>query len=81
MPAGPYATRARLAALECRTAALSPKTTAAERAALVKDLRTFVEATPAKGADEPRVALAPRSWVRWWRWAQRRPIATRSSRC
>ena len=58
VPAGPYATRARLAALECRTAALSPKTTAAERAALVKDLRAFVEATPAKGADEPRVARA-----------------------
>ena len=58
VPAGPYATRARLAALECRTAALSPKTTAADRAALVKDLRAFVDATPAKGADEPRVARA-----------------------
>lgn len=58
VPAGPYAARARLAALECRTKALSSKTTAAERAALVKDLRTFVETTPAKGADEALVARA-----------------------
>jgi len=58
VPAGPYASRARLAALECRVAGLSGKTTAAERAALANDLRTFVESTPAKGPDEALVARA-----------------------
>jgi tetratricopeptide (TPR) repeat protein len=58
VPAGPYASRARLAALECRTAALSARTTAAERAALAKDLRAFVDSTPPKGPDEPLVARA-----------------------
>ncbi len=58
VPAGPYATRARFAALECRATTLGPKTTAAERAALVRDLRAFVESTPAKGDDAPRAARA-----------------------
>ena len=58
VPAGPYASRARFAALECRAATLGPKTTPAERAALVKDLRAFVESTPSKGDDGTRMARA-----------------------
>lgn len=58
VPDGPFAARARLAALECRAAALSSKTTVAERAALAKDLRAYVDGTPAKGDDAPRVARA-----------------------
>lgn len=56
--AGPFATRARLAVLECRAGGLSAKTTAEERAALVNDLRAFVQSTPAKGQDAPAVARA-----------------------
>jgi tetratricopeptide (TPR) repeat protein len=56
--AGPYATRARFAVLECRATTLGPKTTPDERAALVKDLRAFVDSTPAKGEDGARAARA-----------------------
>jgi outer membrane protein assembly factor BamD (BamD/ComL family) len=56
--AGAYATRARFAALECRATMLGPKTTPEERAALVRDLRAFVEATPPKGEDGARAARA-----------------------
>jgi TolA-binding protein len=55
---GPYATKARLGALECRVAKLSDETPEAERAQLAKDLAAFVQATPAKGADEALVARA-----------------------
>ncbi len=58
VPPGPFATRARFAALECRATALSGATGADERAALAKELRAFVEATPAKGPD---AALAARA--------------------
>jgi len=58
VPAGAYATRARFGVLECRVGALSDKTTGAERAALAKDLREFVDATPAKGDDASMVARA-----------------------
>jgi tetratricopeptide (TPR) repeat protein len=58
VPAGPYANRARFAALECRATTLGPTTTPEERAALVRDLRAFVETTPAKGEDGSRVARA-----------------------
>ncbi len=58
VPAGPYATRARFAVLECRAAALGKQTTAEERAALAKDLRAFVQSTPARGDDAGRVARA-----------------------
>jgi TolA-binding protein len=56
--AGPFAPRARFGVLECRVGTLSDKTSAAERAALAKDLREFVAATPAKGDDAPMVARA-----------------------
>jgi TolA-binding protein len=49
VPAGPYAARAGFAVLECRAAALGAETTAAERAALAKDLRAFAESTPDAG--------------------------------
>jgi tetratricopeptide (TPR) repeat protein len=58
VPAGPYASRARFAVLECRAAALGPQTTSDERAALAKDLGAFAEATPAKGDDAGRAARA-----------------------
>ncbi len=58
VPAGPFAARARLAALECRVNALGPKTPPAERAQLVADLDAYVQATPAKGNDEALVARA-----------------------
>jgi tetratricopeptide (TPR) repeat protein len=58
VPPGPYATRARFAALECRATMLGAKTSPEERAALVKDLRTFVDSTPAKGEDGSRAARA-----------------------
>ncbi len=58
VPDGPFAARAKLAALECRAAALSSKTPAADRTALAKDLQTYVATTPAKGDDAPRVARA-----------------------
>lgn len=55
---GAYAARARLGALECRVAALSPKTPTEERAALARDLAAFVQASPARGADEAQVGRA-----------------------
>src|SRR4029077_7258377 len=55
VPAGAYASRARFGVLECRVGTLSDKTTSAERAALAKDLRDFVAATPAKGDDASMV--------------------------
>jgi tetratricopeptide (TPR) repeat protein len=58
VPPGPYAVRARFAALECRAGTLSDKTSSDDRAALAKDLRAFVDATPAKGDDAPLVARA-----------------------
>src|SRR4029077_5713498 len=58
VPAGAYAVRARFAALECRAGALSDKTSNDERVALAKDLRAFVDATPAKGDDAALVARA-----------------------
>ena len=58
VPAGTYAVRARFAALECRAGALSDKTSNDERVALARDLRAFVDATPAKGDDAALVARA-----------------------
>jgi tetratricopeptide (TPR) repeat protein len=58
VPAGAYASRARFGVLECRVGTLSDKTTSDERAALAKDLRDFVAATPAKGDDASMVARA-----------------------
>jgi len=55
---GPYATRARLGALECRTAGLTEKSTPAEREGVLNALRAFVHDTPARGADEPLVGRA-----------------------
>src|SRR5262249_19104988 len=58
VPAGVYASRARFGVLECRAGALSDKTSPEDRAALAKDLRAFVAATPAKGDDASMVARA-----------------------
>lgn len=58
VPAGPYAARAKMGALECRVTALSSKTSPDDRKALATDLRAFVESTPAKGSDAPLVARA-----------------------
>jgi tetratricopeptide (TPR) repeat protein len=58
VPAGAYASRARFGVLECRAGTLSDKTSPEDRAALAKDLRAFVAATPAKGDDAPMVARA-----------------------
>jgi tetratricopeptide (TPR) repeat protein len=58
VPAGPYAVRARFAALECRAGKLSDKTSNDERVALANDLHAFVDATPAKGDDASLVARA-----------------------
>lgn len=55
---GAFASRARMGGLECRVAALSDKTSPAERAALAGDLAAFVRATPATGADEVQAARA-----------------------
>src|SRR5262249_24145347 len=58
VPAGVYASRARFGVLECRAGALSDKTSPEDRAALARDLRAFVAATPAKGDDASMVARA-----------------------
>jgi tetratricopeptide (TPR) repeat protein len=58
VPSGPYAVRARFGALECRAGTLSDKTSNDERVALARDLRAFVETTPAKGDDTTLVARA-----------------------
>jgi len=59
--AGPFATRARLGALECAAGALvkAGKDASPEaRRALLERLRAFVRDVPAKGADEQAVARA-----------------------
>jgi outer membrane protein assembly factor BamD (BamD/ComL family) len=56
IPSGEYATRARLAVLECHVAGLAPDATA-ERAQVLAELRTFIATAP-KQTDERTLAKA-----------------------